>query len=562
MTNIRRVYFYLVSFISLGILAAGVRGLLFLLFDYAFAGSSLAGRPSFIQQQLSLGVAELVIGAPLWFFFWRAAQNAVKRSLAESSASLRKLYLNLILLITALMALFNASDVLKWLLALDPHSANSAGSLATLIVVAGIWYYHWQILEAEGSAAPAAKTLRRWYIYVLAAWGLIWLSVGLVQLINASVVYLPIWGTALVEQSFWSDSLRTGISWIVLGGLWWAFHWFRMSRGDVASTLRQVYIYLLAIVISSVAGLTALIVTLYYFIIWALGPASATGSNYFQFLGWTIPTILVGLAVWVYHQYLSQEEAARSQESRLSSKRVHFYIMSFLGLGTGVAGIMILVGIILGLWINAATTLLAAQPGCWQKQLALCLSFLLVAVPLWWYYWTQIVGANTRGGIVEWRARSRRIYLYLVIAASIIALAADMVNIVFQVLNGLLTGNFNLNVLINSRWSIQSAVAAAPILVFHWRVAREDQHRGAEASAVRKKVSLLASENALELTRRLEKRLGVKIRVLRYSSPEAEAPALSDEEIEKVTAEIESSPTSRVMLVLLEGRIRVFPYQE
>jgi Domain of unknown function (DUF5671) len=554
MTNIRRVYLYLVSLISLGILAAGVRGLLFLVFDYAFTGSSLAGRSSFVQQQVSLAVAELVIGGPLWFFFWRAAQNAVKHAPAESNASLRKLYLNLILLITSLMALFNSSYVLQ--------TPNSSGSLATLLVVAAIWYYHWRISETEGSTAPAAKTLRRWYVYILAAWALIWLAIGVVQFVDQAVIYLPIWGTLLVKQSFWSDGLRTSISWIVLGGLWWAFHWFRMSRADVSSTLRQVYIYLLAIIVSSVAGLTALIFTLYQIIVWVLGVASDTSGNYFQFLGWTIPTIVVGAAVWVYHQYLSREEAAQSQESRLSSKRVHLYIMSFLGLGTGIAGIIILVGIILGLWIDAATTLLAAQPGWWQKQLALCLSFVLVAAPLWWYYWTQIVRSNAQGGIVEWQARSRRIYLYLIIGAAIVALAADMVNIVYQVLNGILTGSFDLNVLINSRWSIQSAVAAVPVLIFHWRIARENQHRGAESAAVRKNISILAGDNSRELIRRLEKRLGTKIRVLRYSSPNTAAAELSDEELEKVAAEVESSPPSHVMLLILEGQIRVFSYQE
>ena len=239
------------------------------------------------------------------------------------------------------------------------------------------------------------------------------------------------------SRTFWTDSVRGYTSWIPLGGLCWGFHWFRMAKGDIDSTLRQVYIYLLTIVSSSVAGLVAISLTLYRVFVWTFGAANRPAGDYFQFLGWTIPTIIVTAAIWAYHQSLAQEEAAQLRERRLSARRVHLYIMSFLGLGTMIGGLIILLRLLLNL---------AAEPGVgWRNNLSLCLALILVGAPLWWLYWNRVIQTAKQGGIAEWRARSRRIYLYVIIGAAIIALATDLVNIIYQILNGGITGNFGIN---------------------------------------------------------------------------------------------------------------------
>ncbi len=45
----------------------------------------------------SLGLAMLIIGAPLWFFFWKNVQRNVSGNTIEIGSALRKFYLNLIL---------------------------------------------------------------------------------------------------------------------------------------------------------------------------------------------------------------------------------------------------------------------------------------------------------------------------------------------------------------------------------------------------------------------------------------------------------------------------------
>jgi len=564
MSTAKRVYFYLVYFIALGMFAAGVSILLGVCFDvitkYALVQ---VGAPSFARETLSLGLAMLVIGGVLWFLFWRAIQRNVSGDTDEIGSAIRKLFLNIIVAASALVGLFAAVGFLKWLMAGALLNYFPSGELAQLIVTGVIWYYHWQVTEKEGQPSPAARTLRRWYVYLLSGWGLVSLSVNLVGLVNTAVLHLPVWGEAIISGSFWSTSAQGNISWILLGGAVWAFHWFRMARGDADSTLRQVYLYLLAISGGAIAGLVALTVSLSGVFRFALGSLSTPISTYFQFLGWAVSTMLVAAAIWVYHQRVTQEEAAQVQK-RLSARRVHSYLMSFLGLGALIAGLIILLGILLELPIHTAgvaPTVVTA--GWWRDQLSICLALVVVATPIWLYYWNRVLQMVATGGVAERRARSRRIFLYIVLGAAIVALAAGLINIIYQLLNGVLQGTFGVEVLRHSKWSLQTLIVAVPVLMYHWRIMRQDQRLGAEVAAVRKTVTVLVSDRAAELVPQIEEKLGYKVHTLRYlgQMPE-DFPVLSEDEINRLVSDIQATPSTKVMLIVVEGKIMVLPYRE
>jgi uncharacterized membrane protein len=561
MSTAKRVYFYLVYFIALGMFAGGVGTLLGVCFDIITKYPALAqiGAQTFSRQALSLGLAMLVIGGVLWFLFWRAIRRNVSGDPAEIGSAIRKLFMNLILAASALVGLFAAVGFLKWLMAGALLNQFPSGGLARLIVTGVIWYYHWRVTEKEGQPSPEAKTLRRWYVYLLSGWGLVSLSVNLVGLVNTAVSYLPVWGETIVSGKFWSSNVQGSISWILLGGAVWAFHWFRMAKGDFDSTLRQVYLYLLAILGGSIAGLVALTTSLFKVFRFALGTLSTPTNTYFQFLGWTVPLMLVAAAVWVYHQHVTQEEAVQVQE-RLSARRVHSYLMSFIGLGTLIAGLIILFGILLDVPLRAGS--IVVTPGWWRNQLSVCLALLVVATPIWLYYWNRVLQMAAEG-VAERRARSRRIFLYIVVGAAIVTLAADLVNIVYQLLNGVLQGTFGADVLRHSKWSLQTLVVAVPVLMYHWQIVRQDQRLGAEAAAVRKTVTVLVSDRAAGLVSQIEEKLGYKVRTLRYlgQMPE-DFPALSDEEVSRLAGDIQAAPSTKVMLVADGGRILVLPYQE
>jgi len=153
--------------------------------------------------------------------------------------------------------------------------------------------------------------------------------------------------------------------------------------------------------------------------------------------------------------------------------------------------------------------------------------------------------------------------LYVVVGVSIVTLAADLVNIVYQLLNGIIRSNMGVDILRNSRWSLQTLIVAAPLLWYHWQIVRTDQRRGVEIVAAHKTVTLLAGGTAGELASRIEDKLGFRISVLyRVGQYGEEIATLSDEEIVKLADDIQAAPSTRVMLVALEGRITVFPYRD
>jgi hypothetical protein len=560
----RRVWLYLITLISLGIFAAGVGQLLTLLFDVTI-GSLLTqvGRENFNQEQLSMGLAMTVIGGPLWFFFWRAIQRRVKGNEEEIGSAIRKFFLNFISLETAIMGITTVSNLFRWLIAGVPLEEFSSNDLAIVIVAALIWFYHWRVSESEGHPSAAARTLRRWYAYILAGFGLVWLAVGLVQLINTAVISLPVWGNTLVSEQFWNSDAQMSVAMILFGGMSWYFHWFRMVRGDYDSTLRQVYFYIFAIPGGTVTALVALTLLLFRLFIWVFNGVPVSESPHLQFLGWAIPTILVGVAIWGYHRRLAQEETEKIQEKRQSAQRIYLYLMSFIGLGTLVAGLSLLFGIFVDLIINAASTPLTATGGWWRNQLALCLALTIAGLPVWFYYWRNVLKRAETGGIAESRALSRRIYLYVIIGVSIILLAADLVNIIYQVMSGALQGDFNIDVLRNSKWSLQTLIIAVPLLWYHWQILRADQRYGAELAVVRRSITLLADDRSGDLASRLESKLGYKIHLLYQSGQIGEKlPTLPDEEIGNLVSEIQASSSNRIMLVVHGGKVIVLPYQD
>ncbi|MBI4188566.1 MAG: hypothetical protein HY529_05095 [Chloroflexi bacterium] len=564
MSIIKRVYFYTVSIITLGIFAVGVQILLRLIFDLLTGTSQVQVEAAgFKQQQLSLGLAMLVIGGTLWTLFWRAIQKQVSGNPTEIGSAIRKLFLNIILVVSALVALTATAEVLNWLMRGVPREPVIPGRLATAIVAGSIWYYHWRVAEKEGAPSPAAQTLRRWYVYILSAWGLITLAIWLVQLISRAILSLPIWGEA-ISSNFWSTALSRSLSWILVAGAAWYFHWFRMAKSDTDSTLRQVYLYLMAIPGGTIAGLVALTTAVYKIIRFILGSLDVAPNVHFQFLGWTIPTMLVAAAIWGYHKQAAQEEAARLTERKLSARRIHFYLMSFIGLGTLIAGLIILIGIFIELPTSAVgPATVTSTPGWWRQQLSLSLALLLVASPIWMYYWNNVLRLVAENGNNERIARSRRIFLYVLVGAAIITLAADLVNIVYQLLNGLLLGKFGVEVLRRSKWSLQTLFVAAPVLWYHWRVLRQDQRLGAEQLLPHKTVTILAGEPAQELVALIEKKLGSPVRRLHYSGQPAEAvPTLSDEQAEKLVNDIRAAPVDKVMVVIAGSQAMVLPYKE
>ena len=556
MSTAKRIFFYAVCVATLYMFASGVMLLLPICFNLIIGESTWAG---YIRNEFSMGLSLLLIGGVLWYLFWRAVQRQVAQKPAEIGSAIRKLYLNATLLATAFVGFSGAAGLIRWLIGGPTLAQFPSHGLSMLIAGGGIWYYHQRVENREGQPSADARTLRRWYIYILAAFGLSMLALNVVQLLDATILHL-FWGD-IAQGSFWSSSVQRSVAWLLIGGGFWVYYWFYTARGDTDSTLRWVYLYLLAIPGGAIAGLTALIVTLFEVFMFAFGGTGAAGSSYFLFLRWTIPTMLVGTSVLAYHQRAVQKETAPSRKQQLSARRIFMYLASFLGLGTLIAGLIILLGVLLDLIINATSTTVTVTAGWWHEPLGLGLALLVVSTPIWLYYWKKVRKMVAEGGVEERGTRARRVYLYVILGIAVITLATVVVNIVYQLINGLLQGTIGTVALQDMKWSLQTLLVPLPVLLYHWHLLREDKRLGAEKVLPRKRVTMLAGEQMAELVTGLEERLGSRIRLWRRFSVTETAPTLSDKELDKLVSEIGDAPGDKVMLVVVGSNVMVLPYE-
>ena len=118
-------------------------------------------------------------------------------------------------------------------------------------------------------------TLKRWYLYGTSVYTLIALFGGVIGVVTVLFQwsYDNLLQTSVIigDGGVWNNTMQDGIASLVAGGAWWGFHWFYLARGDVESTLRQVYLNLFAFLGGAITALAAIGTVLYTAIRWLLG---------------------------------------------------------------------------------------------------------------------------------------------------------------------------------------------------------------------------------------------------------------------------------------------------
>ncbi|MCI0551646.1 MAG: DUF5671 domain-containing protein, partial [Anaerolineae bacterium] len=151
MKSIRRLYFYLVAFISIEVVLWGLINLLRSTVNQTVSSGGGA-------ETLARALALILVGVPIFLIHWLWAQRASARDEEEKSASLRALFLYAILLATLIPAVQNTLSFIDRALiqttGLRPERAFSGFSQQTLsdnliaIIMNGIVAaYFWNILR-------------------------------------------------------------------------------------------------------------------------------------------------------------------------------------------------------------------------------------------------------------------------------------------------------------------------------------------------------------------------------------------------------------------------------
>ena len=278
-TDLRRLYRFIWLVYSLAMVAFGISQVVqFILTDWQTVGSGS-------QALLANGLALLIIGAPLWVF----VDRVINRSLAdpvEKSSTLRLVVLTLLVFVAAGAALVSASLALSTVLrtlfqsvsgsgfGIKDFSTQIAKPLSALLPAVAIWLYYGRQLNAEMSGTSGAQrdsaqaetpspaitlpepnrlALRRVYLYGLSLFGLVAVSIGLLQLLG--FLAYQVYGTIPLGTPSLNSQLAQALANLLVGLPLWLRAWQPMQVeaaredeiGDHArrSILRKGYLFLI-----------------------------------------------------------------------------------------------------------------------------------------------------------------------------------------------------------------------------------------------------------------------------------------------------------------------------
>jgi hypothetical protein len=487
MKSIRRLYFYLVAFISIEVVLWGLVGLLRSVVDETISGGADA---------LAQALALILVGVPIFLIHWLWVQRAAARDEEEKTATLRAVFFYAILLATLIPVVQNLLSFIDRALVqgagLGIGRAFSAFREQTLadnfiaILMNGlVAAYFWNILRAEWATVPDRENfadIRRFYRYIWMLYGLLMTVFGAQQILRF-LLYIP--GDVLGELG--REAVVNGVALLVVGAPTWVYSWrlVQSSLSDPAemgSNLRLGILYLLALG-GVITVITAAAMVVNAILTWLLG-ADWTFRDFTQQVGGPI-SIGVPLGfVWAYYgHWLNQHIGALSDRVRRSAlRRLYNYILALIGLVVAFIGVATLFAFIIDMITGTGILMSESTRG----NLATSISSLLVGLPLWMIMWRPMQAEALAPGEMGDHARRsvlRKAYLYLVLFGSVIGGMATAVGLVYQLLRAVLTGDPGsdfVNTILNL---IQLLFLFSIVLLYHLNVLRQDGAATADALA-------------------------------------------------------------------------------
>ncbi|NWG33373.1 MAG: hypothetical protein HXY42_02945 [Chloroflexi bacterium] len=478
MKSIRRLYFYLVAFISLEVVAWGLIRLL-----RSVVSRTISGGAEMLAQALAL----ILVGVPIFLIHWLWGQKASAQEEEEKSASLRAVYLYAILFATLIPVVQNILAFIdRWLVELAGLGVESAFSifrdqsladnLIAIVINLPLAAYFWNVLRTDWATLNERKNfsdIRRLYRYIWMLYGLLMTVFG-VQQILGFLIYLP--GDMVGQLG--RANLVNGSALLVIGVPVWVSSWrvIQDSLADPAemdSNLRLGILYILALggvvtVVSAAANLVKTVMMQLLGADWSL-------QFFVQQLGRSISIGVPLGVVWAYYGFWLNRhiEAVGEKVRQAGMKRLYNYLLALIGLVVAIVGVAALIEFV----IDMVTANILLTDDFQRTRLANAIAALVVGLPLWLMTWRPMQAeALARGELGDHARRSslRKTYLYLVLFASVIGVMTSAVGLVYQLIRVVLTGETGSNFVNTLLNTLQLLLLFSVVMIYHLSVLRGD----------------------------------------------------------------------------------------
>jgi len=503
----RRLYLYGIAAIALAVWAVGaVR----LLRELGMALWELLGRPAVIgdpeafRARLSLSVALLLVGFPIWAVHWWLVERAVRMDAAEQRSAVRAAFLAAVLAATFGFWLASVVELVRlallWLFGVSEPGVMSVprvlDELAVLAVAGTLWLGHARLARKE-QRDPQRRELADWlprlYGYGAAATGLVVLVVAIANLlrIGLDAVLLPDAVTGTLRFA-----LASAIGLLVGGILAWSVHWAEalslvsasspVAERELRSLVRWTYLGFIVFV-SFLAVLVACAAVLDDVLAWMLGIPDGESRQRVRQLLDPVTWLLPAAFSWFYHRRVMQQEAAvlaghpsAGPDWARGVSRFLVYLSAFASLALAVLGLGGLVGLLLQALIAAVTTV---PLGTWRPDLAFQLPPAVVGGVAWLVLWRDVLERSLREPESERASLSRRVYLYGALGSSVLVILGTAGFVLYQLISVVLGIREAATALSEAAPAFGFTLVALGVLVYHGAVLRADTRAAAARPA-------------------------------------------------------------------------------
>lgn len=484
MRTVRRLYFYAVSLVSLDVVLWGLIGLI----RSAITPDLLGGGPARLAQALSL----ILVGVPVFWIHWSVAQRNAREDMDEQASGVRALFLyatllailipisqNLLGLVNHIvLRIFNVSSSLTMFSRGQVWSDN----LVAILMNGLLAIYFIRVLRLDWETVNSDESLsvqRRLYRFIWVVYGLVMLVAGVQQMLRFILTVPSNTLYGINSRVTFTNSL----SLLIVGTPLFYFAWQTVQNSlketrERESLLRLGLLYILSlsgvITVLSTGGVIADVLLRF-----VLGerpgfPEFMTAISTPLSLGVPLAGVWAYFGHWLNHSMSEVPDAPR----RAGLRRFYYYILSSIGLVASFIGLSLLLSFVIDNLVGG--TLWATDL---RSRLASALAVLLVSLPLWWLTWRPMQADALQSGDSGDHARRslmRRIYLYLVLFASVIGGMVVAGSMLFLLLRSLL-GDMPSNLLRDVLNFTQLLILFVLLGVYHGQTLRRDGQIATEA---------------------------------------------------------------------------------
>lgn len=524
MQTARRLYIYLMSGISLGVLVAGLSLLLTVLFDSLGIGGGqpLFGDEQALRERLTLAAALTAVSLPVWAIHWILAERSVRRdrpgAAPERSSAVRGLYFAIAMgallfaLATSALGLIGTFVLAA---AGEPDAfRDPAGSLALLLSAGAAWGYHVWLRTRDWGIGPivdAGAWLPRTYLYVAAFAGLVMLLLGvtsLLELVGGVLLDQPSGFVGDVE-AWWAFPLATATSQVLVGAAIWIGHWWyanrlladRAWRGASERPARLRLAFFVAVMVVGVIGVVAFLgMGARQAIEAALGVAEAPGGTELAavIVHALLSAVVFGLAWWIHVRWLRREASISDVPGRIAdARRLESYPASLVGLAIGAVAVGWLIGLLIDVLLSGNRTLVGDVFS--QRELAQFVPFAVLGSAVWIWNWSAVGRQYAEDPAIEAASAMRRTSLLLVLGASVLSGIASLGLILYRLFGTLFGVDQTGNTVSELSTPVGALIVAVAVAAYHAMALRRDQALRARSEAAAEGLAVDAAPSTITL---------------------------------------------------------------